>query len=86
MLVPPLARQLDAGGLLDLGELRVQRPPVVVPGEHGRAKPGQPLKVLDHDRVQFHQLVALALVVLGAGDGGPGLQVPGLPGAARPRR
>ena len=63
VLVLALAREADAGGLLDARELRPQGPLVVVPREHGRGEPRQQLQVLDHDGMELHPVVALALVL-----------------------
>jgi hypothetical protein len=54
----------------------------VGPVEDARPEAGQALQVLDHDRMQLDQLVALALVVLGPGDGGCAFSEDGRPGRA----
>ena len=55
-------------GLLNSGELDVQRPLVMRPGEHHRAKVNQLAQMLDDDGMEGNPLIPLPLVVLVPGD------------------
>ena len=61
VLVVLSAQQIDSCLTLDVRELVIQLPLVVTPREHHRVEAGQAFQVLDHNRVERHQLIALAL-------------------------
>lgn len=61
----------NARGVLDRGELFVELPASIAPGEHDGPQVDQLAKVLNHDGMERNPLVSLPLVVRSPRDGMP---------------